>query len=275
MLRPETELSVPTFEAIAAIAYDVAGLHLPASKRAMVAGRLSKRMARLGVRDFDAYLAIIAARQAPERGRMIAALTTNVSRFFREEHHFEALRDRVLPPLVARAREGARVRLWSAGCAHGQEAYSIALTLLDAAPDANALDIRILGTDIDPSVVKFARLGAYHAAMMAGVDHSALSAFFTHNIASDTFVAGSALRRLTLFREMNLHGSWPMPGHFDVIFCRNVVIYFDPAGQQRLWARFQDRLVDGGWLMVGHSERIPEDAAPRLRLSENTAYQRL
>ncbi|MEM1237822.1 MAG: protein-glutamate O-methyltransferase CheR [Pseudomonadota bacterium] len=266
-------LDEATFLAIAAIAYEVAGLALPLSKRSMVAARLSRRLTRLAITTFEQYLDVISVPEAPERRRMVAALTTNVSTFFREPHHFERLREDILPPLLTAARAGERVRLWSAGCANGQEAYSIALTILEAAPDAHTLDIRILGTDIDPSVVRFAQLGAYHASMMSGVSGSLKNRFFTFDASANTYVASPALRSLAIFRELNLHGPWPMPGRFDVIFCRNVVIYFDAAGQAMLWRRLQQKLTQRGWLLVGHSERLLPENAQQLELVEHTVYR--
>ncbi|MEO0484313.1 MAG: protein-glutamate O-methyltransferase CheR [Pseudomonadota bacterium] len=267
------ELSEETFRAISQIAHDVAGLHLPAAKRAMVASRISRRLTRLALPSFDDYLALIQQPDAPERARMVASLTTNVSNFFREAHHFELLRDRVLPPLLDAARRGQRVRVWSAGCANGQEAYSIALTILALDRNAPNFDIRILGTDIDPSVVRTAQLGSYHTSMVEQIPSDLLGAHFRYDPSSKSFSARSELRSLALFRELNLHGPWPMPGRFDVIFCRNVVIYFDEAGQESLWPRFQDKLMDGGYLFVGHSERIQEDVAPRLKHCAHTVYE--
>ena len=262
-----------TFDAIAAIAHREAGLSLPREKSAMVAARLRRRMGRLGISSFEEYLRLITDPDGTERRRMVAALTTNVSSFFREPHHFEALRAQILPDLLERAAAGARLRIWSAGCANGQEAYSIALTILDLAPDASSLDIRILGTDIDPSVVRFSELGTYHSSMMGDVPERMRSQYFVFDSFSNTFRAADALRQLVLFRDLNLHGPWPMPGRFDVIFCRNVVIYFDEAGQKSLWPRFEDRLTDSGWLIVGHSERIAEDTAPRLEQVAHTIYR--
>ncbi|MEM1150822.1 MAG: protein-glutamate O-methyltransferase CheR [Pseudomonadota bacterium] len=268
------ELSDGNLREIAAIAHEAAGLAIAPSKKAMVASRLSKRLARLGVSSFDDYLTLISRSDSSERRRMVAALTTNVSHFFREPHHFDALREVVLPPLIEKARAGERVRLWSAGCANGQEAYSIALVMLELEPEAACFDIRILGTDIDPSVVRFAQLGTYHSSMMENVQRDLAERYFQRDTPTDTWNARAQLLELTLFRELNLHEPWPMPGHFDVIFCRNVVIYFDKEGQKSLWARFQQKLTDRGWLFIGHSERVHGEASQGLELCEHTIYRR-
>lgn len=272
-LRQGQELSDTTFEAIASIAHEVAGLHLPSTKKALVASRIARRLQRLALPSFEEYLDLIATCGAPERRRLVTALTTNVSNFFRERHHFQALRDHILPPLLERARKGERVRIWSAGCANGQEAYSIALTLLEMDQGVGDLDVRILGTDIDPMVVRTAQLGAYHISMMNDVAPDALDLHFRYDGSSSTFKAEASLRALVLFRELNLHGAWPMPGRFDIIFCRNVVIYFDEAGRNALWRRFSKKLNDGGWLFIGHSERVPDGVAPELEMYAHTAYR--
>lgn len=268
------DLNEATFQAIAKIAYESAGLDLPLNKRAMVAARLSKRLARLAISNFEDYVGIVRPVDAPERRRMITALTTNVSHFFREPHHFSALRKTILPPLISQAQKGGRVRLWSAGCANGQEAYSIALTLLDVFPNAFEYDVRILATDIDPAVIGFARLGTYHASMATGIPPNLRDQYFTHDQFTETYSANQELRSICLFRELNLHKDWPMPGRFDVIFCRNVMIYFAFSDQGALWTRFQQKLQDNGWLLVGHSERLDSESAPELQLSGHTIYQR-
>lgn len=268
------ELSDVTFDALAAIADEVAGLHLTRSKKAMVASRISRRLSRLALPSFEDYLCLVEVPHAPERRRMVTALTTNVSSFFREEHHFETLRDETLPALLERARAGDRVRLWSAGCANGQEAYSIALTLLDLEPRAGELDIRILGTDIDPVVVRAADLGAYHTSMVKDVPQSHLRDHFVFDASSSTYKAKPKLRSLVLFRELNLHEQWPMPGRFDVIFCRNVVIYFGEETSHTLWSRFAGKLNDAGWLFVGHSEKIPLTTCRGLQLQHHTVYRK-
>ena len=193
---------------------------------------------------------------------MLAALTTNVTRYFREPHHFEHLKSRVLPELVSRAKARGRVRIWSAGCSTGQEPYSIALTLLDMLPDAAQYDVRILATDIDPNVVATGRAGVYSDEAVQPVPSALRDRWMVRvkDGARDAWGAGEEMRRLVSFRELNLMGNWPMKGRFDAIFCRNVVIYFDEATQARIWARFAPLLNPGGRLYVGHSERVTDMA---------------
>ena len=143
------------------------------------------------------------------------------------------LRDKVLPGLLSRARNGGRVRIWSAGCSTGQEPYSIAMTLLDLAPDATNLDIKILASDIDPNVIATAQQGYYDIRSISDIDHS-LQQKFLERVDSDGksgFQIANPIRKLISFRELNLLSHWPISGIFDVIFCRNVVIYFDETTQ--------------------------------------------
>jgi chemotaxis protein methyltransferase CheR len=269
-------LSDATFACIAEIAHREAGLFLPAGKQAMVRTRLARRLRALGLTSYEAYCEVVRAPvNATERGMMISALTTNVSSFFREAHHFDILRDKVLPPLVAGLARGRRVRIWSAGCSNGQEPYSIAITLRDAGLPPGA-DLRILATDIDPVVVAHARAGEYADHMMGGIDDGRRRRYFEPVPGRDevTWRAADTLRDLVVFRELNLLGDWPMRGRFDAIFCRNVVIYFDQDTQNLLWQRFAGALAPGGWLFLGHSERVSERNLHLLANRGVTTYQR-
>src|SRR5688572_13070680 len=150
------------FRKIAQILHSHAGIALAEGKAALVYSRLAKRLRSLGMRSFREYCALIEdAKGVDERQTMMAALTTNVTRYFREPHHFDHLRDHVMPKLAERARRGGRVRMWSAACSNGQEPYSMAITVLAALPEAANLDVKILATDIDPNMVAEGRAGLY------------------------------------------------------------------------------------------------------------------
>jgi len=268
------DLSASAFDRISQIAAKEAGLNLPPSKHAMVAARLGRRLSRLGISDYDAYLDLITAPHSRERRRMVATLTTNVSKFFRERHHFDLLSAQIFPALLRSARNGQRVRIWSAGCANGQEAVSMAICLLQQDPHAHELDIRILGTDIDPSVIRYAQLGTYHTSMLGGLSDADVQGYFRPDRSANSVRVDHRVQQMTLFRELNLHGHWPMPGQFNVIFCRNVVIYFDRAHQDRLWARYHAKLARQGYLFVGHSERVPPGFGYTGLPGCHTAYQK-
>jgi chemotaxis protein methyltransferase CheR len=247
------------FSAIARMLYDDAGIALTESKASLVYSRLAKRLRALGLESFNDYCRLVAGREGlSERQNMLAALTTNVTRFFREQHHFDHLRDKVLPDLLAQARTGARVRFWSAGCSTGQEPYSIALTILSMMPDAANYDIRILASDIDPNVVRTGREALYSAESVQPVPAAMRDKWMVRirDGGADKWGAGEEMRRMVAFRELNLMAQWPMKGRFHAIFCRNVVIYFDEPTQARIWSRFAPMLFPGGRLYVGHSERV-------------------
>ncbi|MDB5438435.1 MAG: chemotaxis protein, partial [Caulobacteraceae bacterium] len=183
------------------------------------------------------------------------------------------LRAQVLPGLIQRARSGGRVRVWSAGCSTGQEAYSCAMTILQVAPDAGRLDIKILATDIDPNVVAEGRTGLYRDSLMDGVPVDQRGKAFERD-SSGGWQAREEMRDLVTFKELNLIGDWPMKGGFDVIFCRNVAIYFEEETQNRIWSRFAGLLAPGATLYIGHSERVAGPASSQLTPDGITTYRR-
>lgn len=265
------------FKAISDIAYKEAGLVFPPEKAPLVQSRISRRLRKLKISSFSEYAALVESEQGrTERKVMISSLTTNISSFFREPHHFDILRSKVLPSLLDHARTGARVRLWSAGCSTGQEPYSIAMTLLDIAPDAGDLDIKILATDIDPNVIMTAKKGFYDEKSVMDISDP-LQRKFLKNVKhgeKSGFSISNTVRGLVSFRELNLLSKWPISGGFDAIFCRNVVIYFDEITQLSLWPRFEAVTARGGWLFVGHSERLPGELATEFITAGPTVYLR-
>lgn len=260
------------FAVIARLAHEDFGLHLTEVKKDLVYSRLTKRLRQLGLADFASYCRRLQGEDAgPERMQMLTALTTNVTHFFREEHHFTTLRDTVLPPLIRAARAGRRVRLWSAGCSAGQEPYSMALSLLEICPDAASLDIRILATDVDPVIVARAKAGTYDHDEVKSLPGQIREKHLTE-AGAGRFAIGPRPRELIRFAELNLMADWPFSGPFDAIFCRNVAIYFDKHTQARLWQRYAGLLAPGGYLFIGHSERLSGPAAARFRPAGVTAY---
>jgi len=269
-------LTTDDFKKIANILHSHAGIALSEGKAALVYSRLAKRLRALGMRSFREYCALIdGADGVDERQAMTAALTTNVTRFFREPHHFDHLRDHVMPELAARARAGGRVRLWSAACSNGQEPYSIAITVLSALPEAANLDVKILATDIDPNMIAEGKAGLYREDAVAPIPLDLRRRWLEKASGDDgqRWSVADDLRSLVSFRELNLIGDWPMRGRFDVIFCRNVVIYFDEPTQERIWQRFVPALNPGGTLYIGHSERVSGPATDVLETAGLTTYR--
>lgn len=260
------------FKTIAQILHSHAGIALAEGKAALVYSRLAKRLRALGLRSFRDYCALIQdAKEVDERQAMMAALTTNVTRFFREPHHFDHLRDQVMLKLAEHAKRGGRVRLWSAASSNGQEPYSMAITVLAALPEAADLDVKILATDIDPNMIAEGRAGIYREDAVAPVPLDLRRRWFK-KAGEGRWEVADELRELVAFRELNLIGDWPMKGRFDVIFCRNVVIYFDEPTQERIWSRFAPLLNPGGTLYIGHSERVTGPATQLFETTGLTTY---
>ncbi|SIQ56717.1 chemotaxis protein methyltransferase CheR [Rhizobium sp. RU20A] len=248
---------------IAAMIYSDAGIYLNETKASLVYSRLSKHIRNLGLSGFKEYCALVASPAgAAERRDMLSHLTTNFTRFFRENHHFDHLKSDVLPELIQRAKAGGRVRIWSAACSDGQEPYSIALTVLGMMPNVADYDFKILATDIDPKILAIARAGAYDSGALETVNPAMRKQWFSEVSVNGRpkWQVDAKVKRLITFNELNLLGQWPFKGQFDVIFCRNVVIYFDEPTQMKIWSRFAQMLQPGGHLYIGHSERVSGDA---------------
>ncbi|MEL7045611.1 MAG: protein-glutamate O-methyltransferase [Pseudomonadota bacterium] len=262
------------FAGVAEIARTSFGLSLEPHKRNLVYGRLSRRLRALDINTFTEYLDFLRGPSGHgERREMLSALTTNVTSFFREAHHFDLLHEMVLPDLLARAQRGKRVRLWSAGCSGGQEAFSMALTIVGACLDAPKLDIRILATDVDPVILRQGIRARYSKSELSEIPTS-LRSIGTEIHEDGTFSISPKVRQLVTFGELNLMNRWPMQGPFDVIFCRNVAIYFDHPTQQKLWSSFAGLLREGGHLMIGHSERVIGPASGLFRSTGVTSYEK-
>ncbi|HET6969961.1 MAG TPA: protein-glutamate O-methyltransferase [Phenylobacterium sp.] len=274
MVDGEFAFTEADFRRISAMVHGDAGISLPEAKATLVYSRLAKRLRALGLSSFKDYCALVAGADGlDERQKMLAALTTNVTRFFREPHHFDHLRDRILPPLLEAARKGGKVRIWSAACSSGQEPFSIAMTLLSVMPEAPQHDIKILATDIDPNMVAEGRNATYATHLLEGVppEHRRR---WTQNTPDGVRMADEACALVT-FNELNLIGDWPMKGRFDAIFCRNVAIYFEDETQARLWSRFAPLTQPNGALYIGHSERIQGPAVSAYRADGVTTYRKI
>lgn len=268
-------LASAEFAAIAAIMQSDARIHLTPAKATLVHSRLSRRLRENGCANFRDYVQLV-ERDADERSAMVVALTTNHTHFFREAHHFDHLRSTVMPWLQQRARTQP-IRIWSAGCSSGEEVYTIAMCLLGPDRSASAwlrgADLRLLATDLSPPVVEATQRGVYPRAAVEPVPAAYRSAWMRET--GGDFVMAEEARALVTARVLNLFEPWPMRQKYDVIFCRNVMIYFDDSAKAELEARFVDMLAPGGYLYIGHSERIIGDAAATLIPSGQTIYRRV
>lgn len=262
-----TGLDERSLERVRALIHAASGIVLGRNKASMVRARLSKRLAATGCSDVPSYLDMIERPDhAGERMELVWAMTTNVTQFFREAHHFETLRALA----ASHAGRATPLRIWSAACSTGQEPYSIAMTLAEAGLRTPAA--RILATDIDRKSLARAAEGRFAAAALEGLDPGLRRRYFVSDGSGEQVV--DPIRQMIAFRPLNLNGSWPFQTRFDAIFCRNVAIYFDAATQVTLWSRLIDRLVPGGWLFVGHSERLPDALLGRVTYAGQTSYQK-
>jgi len=259
------------FHALAILAKQEFGLNLAESKKPLVYSRISKRLKARGIKSFRQYLEIINLEsETSERQALISALTTNVTSFFREKHHFDILKNEIIEPLRANAQGKQRLRIWSAGCSTGQEPYSIAMTILDTLTLEKTSDIKILATDIDPLVIQKAKNGIYKTNEHDSIPKKFLSRFSV-DLENEIEICGE-LKNIITFAELNLMKPWPFQGPFDAIFCRNVAIYFDHETQKILWQKLSDLLREGGIIFVGHSERISGPAIENLSAIGITSY---
>lgn len=263
------------FEFIRHVVSENAGIVLGPNKRQLIQGRLGRRLRELGLSSYEAYCDHVRESGPEELVGLINALTTNVTAFFRENHHFEALANYMIPEALKRNEATRRLRLWSAGCSTGEEAYCMAMVLAENLPPHSRWDAKILATDIDSDVIEAARAGIYPTDRLTAIPQERLRRFFRRGRGEEE---GNAqvqpeIANLITFNPLNLLRPWPMRGPFDVIFCRNVMIYFDQETRENLVARFGGMLVDGGYLCVGHSESI-HGASP-FRLVGKTIYKKV
>ncbi|MBY0282362.1 MAG: protein-glutamate O-methyltransferase CheR [Sphingomonas sp.] len=263
------------FEAVRKIVHQTAGIVLVPGKAMLVYSRLAPLVRNTGCGTFAAYVKRIEADDA-ERRRAICALTTNHTFFFREDHHFDHLGKSVRPGLLKRASAGDPVRIWSAGCSSGEETWSILMTMLGtdrgAAGRLSAADFLLLATDLADHALATAEAAQYRCDTLDAVPGELRRAWMREADGQAT-VADEA-RALVRFKSLNLLGDWPMARAFDVIFCRNVMIYFDHATKERLVDRFARQLAPGGHLYIGHSERVTGPAERVLTQVGPTIYRK-
>lgn len=253
----EFSMSDADFEYISKTVYEECGIVLKEAKKDLVYSRISRRIRALKLANFRQYISYLDANKEREFTEFINAITTNLTAFFREPHHFEFLTQKVVSELKQHCAHSKRVRIWSAGCSTGMEPYSIAMTL---APHFDASwDLKILATDLDTNVLDTAKAGVYDRDTITGLDGDLLKNWFLKTPHAEKFKVKPAVAELITFKQLNLLKEWPMRGPFDVIFCRNVVIYFDHVTKLNLFKRFGQYLAPHGYLILGHSETMSRD----------------
>lgn len=269
----EFVLSDAEFHAIRRTVHRHTGIALADSKQHLVYSRLVRRLRHLKLRSFSEYLEFL-EKDGPELEEFCNAITTNLTSFFREAHHFEHLAGRVLPLLQRRNASSRRIRIWSAGCSTGEEPYSLAMVVQETLGHLMDWDIRILATDIDSAVLNTGQAGIYNADRFEKMDRPRLNRWFVGTGKPGQFVARDEVKRLISFKRLNLIEPWPVRGPFDVIFCRNVVIYFDKPTQKKLFSQMAALQREGDHLYIGHSESL-FNVCDRYELIGQTIHRRL
>lgn len=270
----EFEFSDKDFQRVKSMVYEFAGIDLNDSKKNLVYNRLAKRIRFLDMQKFSQYLDYVEQVGEEEFVNLINAITTNLTFFFRENHHFEYLAEKVIPHLLEKNKVSKKIRIWSAGCSTGEEPYSLSIVLKEAVP--SGWDARVLATDLDTTVVETAQRGVYNIERLKGVSETRKKRWFLKGTGERSgFVkVKPELQQIIDFGQINLMNEWPIKDKIDVIFCRNVVIYFDKPTQSRLFNRYADLLPEDGHLFIGHSESLYK-VCDRFELLGQTIYRKL
>lgn len=269
------------FEQLRQLVYDRLGIKLGPEKKSLLQGRLQKRLRALDLPDFHAYYERLVAEPdgGPELQAFSNAVTTNKTDFYREKHHFDFIAKTWLPPIVAETRRGRprSLRIWSAACSSGEEPYTIAFTLLDAlGAEARTWDLQILATDINTKVLTTAANAIYPLERVSTVPREILERHFLRGVreSSGHVRVRGDVRALVRFQKLNfMDERWAVRTPFDLVFCRNALIYFDRPTQEKLVRRFMQTLVPQGHLILGHSECV-QGWFPDLRSLGSTVYQK-
>ena len=260
-LEREFKYTDSDYYRLSKLAHKHAGINFMEAKRELVYGRLQKRVRFHNMKSFKQYCDYLEGDDnSNEMKHFINAITTNVTSFFRENHHFEYLQNVIFPEIQLENKGAVKraMRIWSAGCSSGKEPYSIAMVLRECIPDLDSWDAKILATDLDSDILAVAKEGVYPADQMDGVSPDRRKRWFKRGQGAneDTVRIDAAVRNLVHFRQLNLIGDWPMKGQFDCVFYRNVAIYFARESQIQIVDRIANYIKPGGYLVVGHSESL-------------------
>ena len=252
------------------------GISLSEQKQHLIYGRLSRRLRALSLVNFRQYYDLIMDGNEEELEKLANAITTNKTAFFREPYHFDRLKNEIIPEYLINNASSRRLRIWSSGCSTGEEAYSIAISLYEVIPDIDMWDVKILATDIDSSVIDKAKQGIYPQQQVAELSQKQLKNYFMKGSGSHEGLVRVKhnVRELIRFRCLNINKEWPMQGPFDIIFCRNMVIYFNKPTQSILFDRYADKHASDGHLFIGHSESL-HGVTERYKLLGQTIYRKI
>ena len=256
-----TELSDRNLRRFSALVYEKCGINLHEGKKELVRARLSKRLRDTGFKDFHGYYRFVTQQESgDELVMLLDAISTNLTSFFREQKHFDFLKQVVFPTYTERQNRAdfKRLRFWSAGCSTGEEPYSLAIWLLKYFGKNPPFEMKIMATDISTKVLAQAERGIYPAGRLQKIQKSVVRQYFQRGYGRQEgyFRVKPSLREMIEFKRFNLMERFPFKEGFDLILCRNVMIYFDKRTQQSLAYKFYDALLDGGYFFIGHSETL-------------------
>jgi chemotaxis protein methyltransferase CheR len=273
-LQREFMMTDADFKIISDLAYEFTGIVLGPQKRDMVYGRLARRLRDLGLTRVSDYINAVKSDQNEEVSKFINAITTNLTSFYREQHHFDFITKSLIPELKKTNLGTKKIRAWSAGCSTGEEPYSIAITFKESM-DLQGWDLKILATDLDSKVLNKGQQGIYDIDRIESIKSNYKQKWFLKDQNHPDIVkVKPEIQELIKFKRLNLLEKWPMKGPFDFIFCRNVVIYFNAETQAVLFDRYAEMLKDGGYLIIGHSESL-DRTNNRFRSIGKTIYKKI
>lgn len=272
----EFKFTAKTFNKVRALVKEKTGIVLADGKQDMVYGRLTRRLRALDLPSFERYIEIIESGHEEELINLVNAITTNLTSFFREQHHFEYLKSTVFPALMEKNADTRKIRIWSAGCSTGEEPYSLAITVAEFFAAEYDWDVKIIATDLDSNVVATGKKGVYPLARVKDVPIAKKKRWMRRGKGdqADFVKMSSELQALITFKQLNLLEGWPLNGPIDIIFCRNVVIYFDKETQQTLFDRYASILDDDGHVFIGHAENM-FNVCDRFESLGQTIYQKI
>ncbi len=261
-LMEQIDISNEDFKRVSDVIYKHCGINLHEGKKTLVRARLAKRMRERKMDSVREYLDyVLSMNDKREFYNLVDSISTNLTSFFRERVHFDLLREQFIPNMIAKQEKHGgpkRFRIWSAGCSTGEEPYTMAMTLKEAFRGTTGWELKILASDVSTRVLEKASVGLYEADKVKQIGSQQTNLYFNKEMVNGLtmYRVKDELRKMVAFRYLNLMEPWPFKGSFDVIFCRNVMIYFDKPTQEKLVGRYYDCLRSEGLLCIGHSESL-------------------
>lgn len=264
------------FDYLRKLAYEFTGIVLADHKKDMVYSRLARRLRVLGLTTFSQYCKVLEKDDPIEHSEFINSITTNLTAFFREGHHFDYMRTVVMPELIKKHPGHHKLRIWSCASSTGEEPYSIAMTVKESNVP-RTWDVKLLATDLDSNVLQKGKDAIYGYDRVEGIGDERIKKFFLHDKSdhsSHRVMVKPMLKEMIAFKRLNLLESWPMKMKYDIVFCRNVVIYFNKETQKKLFNNIANIMPVGGYLFIGHSESLT-NICDRFELVGRTIYRKI